>query len=517
MNYSFNLIDRPWIPCIFLNGRMQEFSLRETLTHAHEIRSIQGDSSLETAAIYRLLLAIIHSALRGPRTAADWNKIWLGGQGTLDQPWLQSYLEKWRHRFDLFDAAQPFYQAADERVKPKSVISLVMDMASGNMATLFDHHTEVPGETLTTAQAARILLTAQTCSLAGLCRPGLNFTDSPWARGVVFLVEGDTLFMTLVLNLLRYPSIASIPSLSTDSPAWEKDDPYIPAREIPEGYLDYLTWPSRRVMLFSEGEENNPVIHTMTVGPGLRLDDSLLDPCKLYKKRKTEGYFSIRFIEGRALWRDSAALFSVHSTVGYRPPETFSWIKDLATVYGHITKKQTYRFMALGMANNQAKVDFIHEEHLPLPLIYLENEDLVGHLSTALDLAEQTRFALRKAGQRLALLLISPKSEGKKWQEVDRISKEDAESLYAHWAVDSYFWQQLEIPFSALLMDLPSSLDALQNWQKAVQRSAWQALDQAAAYAGTDAAALKAAVRARGSLGYSLNEIFSEIKKETIV
>ena len=47
MTYSFNLIDQPWIPCAHPNGLMEEFSLRETLARAHDLRGVQGDSPLE--------------------------------------------------------------------------------------------------------------------------------------------------------------------------------------------------------------------------------------------------------------------------------------------------------------------------------------------------------------------------------------------------------------------------------------------------------------------------------------
>jgi hypothetical protein len=51
MIYSFNLIDREWIPCIQPDGGLAEFSLRQVLQRAHELRGVHGtvssaDSSL---------------------------------------------------------------------------------------------------------------------------------------------------------------------------------------------------------------------------------------------------------------------------------------------------------------------------------------------------------------------------------------------------------------------------------------------------------------------------------------
>jgi CRISPR system Cascade subunit CasA len=98
MTFTFNLIDQGWIPCIGADGRIQELSLRRCLTEAHHFTGIAGRTPLETAAIYRLLLAVLHSALRGPKNRAAWEALW--GAGTFEICWLKDYLDKWEYRFD---------------------------------------------------------------------------------------------------------------------------------------------------------------------------------------------------------------------------------------------------------------------------------------------------------------------------------------------------------------------------------------------------------------------------------
>ncbi|NMC12042.1 MAG: type I-E CRISPR-associated protein Cse1/CasA [Chloroflexi bacterium] len=506
MTYSFNLIDQKWIPCVHLDGHLEEYSLRETLTQAHTFRSIQGNFPLETASIYRLILAVLHSTYRGPHDHSDWAELW--SQRKWDDQAIIRYLNSWQDRFDIFHPSKPFYQIADDRAKPKSIISLVMDMAAGNMATLFDHHNESEGEAISPAKAARTIITVQTFGLAGLALPGAPFTDAPWARGVIFFVEGSNLFETLALNMLPYPDEKrnNMSSSNNDKPAWENDDPYKPVRQIPMGYLDYLTWQNRKVLLIPEGDVNSPIVRSMTVAPGLRLDANILDPMKLYRTGKKEaGFISTRFTEDRALWRDSATFFRLNSQKGDFPPKTFDFIADLAA-NDYIPRQQIYRIMALGMANDQAKIEFFQEQHLPLILDYLENEELVEQLNLALELAEQICFSLRVASQWLALLIVSPKSDGLKWSEIDRISKTNAENLITHWNVSRYYWQQLEIPFMQFLGELPKHPESIQTWRSTVQQTAWNALEQAINYAGNDAVALKAAVRARNMLGDSIKE-----------
>ena len=510
MTYSFNLVDQAWIPCIGVEGRICELSLRRTLAEAHEISGIAGSTPLETAALYRLLLAVLHSALRGPESAAAWGALWRAGKW--DEPWLHEYLDRWKYRFDLFDPQRPFYQSRDERVKTKSIINLAMDMASGNNAVLFDHHTEAGGAVISSSLAARLVITVQTFGLAGLCDPQqkLFFTDAPWARGIVFLVEGDNLFETLALNLLRYDVDNSrpLPGEIDDSPAWENEDLYQHDRIVPRGYLDYLTWQNRYIGLIPEGDTETPVVWAVSISPGLRLDPNTLDPMKHYRKDDKFGTLVLRFSEDRALWRDSATLYQVHSPQNSRPPENF---RETADRFSGDRKHRELRFIALGMANDQAKIEFFRHEHFPLPLDYLEKDELVGQLSTALQWAEEARRKLEYAAKWLAVLTISPKVDGKKWREIDKMSKEQAALLANHWAVERFYWSELDLSFLQLMGDLPRNADeALVNWESVIQRTTWKALDGAANLAGENPKALKAAVRARAVLGGGLKELFPD-------
>jgi len=65
----------------------------------------------------------------------------------------------------------------------------------------------------------------------------------------------------------------------------------------------------------------SPCVQMVTMAPGLRLDAGILDPMKLYRKGKDEGFLVNRFSEDRALWRDSAALFGLRSDRGNYPPK----------------------------------------------------------------------------------------------------------------------------------------------------------------------------------------------------
>jgi CRISPR system Cascade subunit CasA len=503
MSMEFNLIDAPWIPCIRADGQAAHLELRDTLLQSHELRELAGESPLVTAALHRLLLAVLHRVF-GPEDRDTWYGLWKAGRW--DAPRLDTYLTQWRHRFNLFDPDRPFCQAADDRVKPKSLNSLVLDLAFGNKATLFDHHTDAVGVTLTPAESARAVVAAQSFGLAGLSGLSQKFTDGTCARGVLFLVQGETLFETLMLNMLRYPTDDDVmPHNPDDCPAWEMDDPFIPDRSIPRGYLDYLTWQNRRILLMPEHTPKGTIVQQMTVAPALRLESEVLtrDPMKHFRLDKNRGLLVQRFNEDRALWRDSAALFSLHSD-RYRPPRTFQWLAELVDD-GGLDVSQTRRYLALGMANNQAKVDFYRTECMPLPLKYLRDDHLVGRLSDVLTMAESVRGQLWGAARQLATLILSPQADSDEGRKPD---PQDLDNLTNQWAVERDYWSRLEIPFRELLVALPDDVEGtLTDWRGTLYRTAWTAFDRVTGDLERDPRNLKATVCARDQLAAGLDKV----------
>jgi CRISPR system Cascade subunit CasA len=492
---------------------MEELSLRGVWEQAQELRGVQGDSPLETASLYRLLLAVIHSALRGPKNKGAWTELWNAKRFDMNK--FDTYFKKWHTRFDLFDKERPFYQVKfNNDGREKTSNDVMPDVASGTNATLFSHATDDNNIALSPSKAARTLLVMQAMSVAGgWGMAPKESSDAPWGRGVIFLTEDDTLFHTLMLNMFKYPDNAVVAGAKDDVPAWESENPFKPKREEPLGYLDFLTWQNRRVSLIPEGDEKSPVVKEMFISQGLKLNAAVLDPMKHYRIDEKKGYLFQRFSEERSLWRDSAALFKVHEPTTARPPQAFYWLANLADEE-LIQKHQTYRFMALGMANDQAKIEFYRHETFPLPLKYLQNDELVKQLSQALAYAENTGRALWTAGSRLALLIVAPNTDGKPWKDISKLTKEDANKLYQHWGAERFFWSRLEVPFYEFLQTMPEDKFALDRWKQTLQQTAWDALRNAEQMAGENTKALKATVKARGVLAYELGKLFEGLQPE---
>ena len=502
MTYSFNLIDQPWIPCAKMDGRLEELSLRETLAKAHELRGVQGDSPLETASLYRLLLAVVHSVLRGPKNKAAWEELWRAKQ--FDMSHLDQYFKQWHSRFDLFDEERPFYQFKDKDMVEKSALLLPHGMSTAN--ELFEHQMVVETNPIGFPQATRMLLVGQYFGLGGLVYPGKpNLTRSPLLNGVSFLVEGDSLFETLLLNCLQYAEHKPLPTLGVDEPTWEAEKPF-KKREQPNGYLDYLTWQNRKILLIPDEIMR---VKAMKIMRGLDLGKELEDPLKLYLKKES-GWRFLPFTKERSLWRDSHTLIKRHDLNNVHPPKTVEWLALLLDETDCLQPSQIYRYMALGAGVHykDAKIYFYRHESMPLPLTYLVKEDLVSKLNDAMIRTEQVKSSLNKASFSLAKNFISTTAEEKNGRQPD---VNDITKLMSHWNVETHYWSKLEVPFNTFVVDLPAEPEsALARWNETLQQTAWDALASAERMAGENTRALKAAVKARGALAYELKKLFEE-------
>jgi CRISPR system Cascade subunit CasA len=484
-----------------MDGRMGELSLLDTIAMAHELRGVQGDSPLETGSLYRLLLAVIHSVLRGPKSKRAWEELWQAKQ--FDMSRFDSYFKTWHSRFDLFDKERPFYQFMGDDMVEKSALLLPHGMSTAN--ELFEHQMVVETKPIGFSQSARMLLVGQYFGLGGLVYPGKpNLTRSPLINGVSFLVEGDNLFETLLLNCLQYAQHTPLPTLGVDEPTWEMEKPF-KSRNEPNGYLDYLTWQNRKVLLIPDETMR---VKAMKIMRGLDLGKDLEDPFKLYLKKDT-GWKFLPFTKERSLWRDSHTLFRRNDS-NIHPPKTVEWLALLLEETDCLKSSQIYRYMALGAGVHykDAKIYFYRHESMPLPLAYFlkGREDLVSKLNDVMTRTEHVKSSLNKAAFSLARNLISPTAEEKHGRQPD---VNDVNKLMMHWSVEAHYWSKLEVPFNFFIVDLPADPEsAIDLWYKTLQQTVWDAFESAERMAGENTHALKAAVKAHGVLASELKKLF---------
>jgi len=508
MTVSFNLSTQPWIPCLADNGTQVELSLSQCFAQAHELRELGGESPLVTVALYRLLLAILHRVHKGPESKEEWGALWQAGR--FDAARIQNYLDAQHDHFDLFHPARPFFQSTDKKygeLALKSVTSLIHDAASGNNATLFDHHIDQEEMDLTPAQAARYLLAAQAFGLAGLSGLTDKFSYAPCVGGVLFLVQGDTLFETLLLNLIPYDKETPFKRKKEDVPIWEMSDPFQP-RSAPNGYLDYLTWQNRRV-LFDAPKAGEPLfVRKMTMAPGMKIEGEFPNPMMYYRKDKERGYLPLRFNEARALWRDSSALFRLRHE-GHRPPLVLDWLAEVEDRY--LPKGQRQRILALGMSNDQAKTEFFRSEVMPLRREYLQAPTMVDDLDRLLKLADDVARQLWGAASTLANFILAPEQDLSKAESGEKgkgAQSDGVARLIGSWGMERAYWSQLEVPFRHVLETLPDDVDkASSEWKAILYRIARSAFNTISENLDSSPRSLKAVVNAEGQLEAGLRKL----------
>jgi CRISPR system Cascade subunit CasA len=458
---NFNLLEEPWIPCLPLaRAGVQEISLRDVLLQSHEVREISDASPLVVVALHRLLLAVLHRVF-GPATLGEWKSLRDGGSVPAGR--IDAYLKSWHHRFDLFDPVRPFYQTSEIDLSyATGSIARLSHEAGPNNAQMFSH-TDSPA--YSPAKAARSLVAWLAFAAPGLVgfeegdAKNRSASGAPLAPLAVSLVRGETLFDTLLMNLVRYNPHDEVPfaTQGADLPAWEREDQPKPIQRLPAGYLDLLTWQSRRVRLLPEADGNGGTLVRLTAHmkgfqfpPGYeRRGRETMAAFRRNEKAKPgqEPWPPLTLRPERAVWRDSLSLFQSTENVRKRP-STLGWLAALMES-GALLPQQILPLDVFGLHWDQANVLFWRHERLPLPLAYLEEADLQARLTTALEVAEEIGAILRQATRRTARLVLSPDLAG----EGREPPAEAVSDLANRLASARLYWSRLEARFSKFLVD----------------------------------------------------------------
>ncbi|MGE5595257.1 MAG: type I-E CRISPR-associated protein Cse1/CasA [Hyphomicrobiales bacterium] len=512
----YNLIEEPWLPVTYVGElERREVGLRTALHDAHRIRELADPSPLVTVALHRLLLAILHRVF-GPSTAERWRELW--EEREFDRSDIDAYLDP--DRFDLFHPERPFYQTPGipEHVAT-TVAKLGPEFAAGNNPVLFDHSLDDEPPSLSPAEAARRLVALQAFAIGGLVTrlPGEpSAADaSHLVKAAVVLVRGSTLFETLMLNLVRLDGRMKAPfdfDPARDRPAWERDETTAFTDRRLDGYLDLLTWQSRRVLLFPEGSP--PRVRRAAILGGYQFPaDYFLDDKETmvaYRRRATakaadEPLVPVGFTRGRALWRDTLSLLADVDD-GERP-QVVRWLTG-----PHAPRKRVFELAAFGLATDRAKVHLWRRDELPLPVAYLSDRDLVQVLRRGVDLAEDVGRLLRGAVRRMAALALTPDGDADR----DRL-----DNLVNSLGAEGAYWPNLDVPFRRFMRELPdgvaddAGLAARVRWAADIRRAAMESFEFAASAVESAGRGWRAAAQARPAFLGRLRQLLEEFAPST--
>lgn len=511
----FDLRQERWIPCERPDGSRELVGIERALVEAHTFAAIHDESPLVTAALHRLLLAILQRVF-APRTMDEW--IALYEARAFDAAKIRAYLDEWAERFDLFHPERPFLQVRglakvllDERGKepePTSARRFAIETSSYSGAVnLFD---PLPSEAaLRPDEAARSLLGYLGYTPGGRIQNEATSWDGGRLRpGAIALVRGDTLAETLVFNLLVHARRAA-----DDLPPWERASIERRVRAS-RGPVDLLVWPSRRVELLAERDGGGAIAvrHVLTAA-GERLEGDAPDPMFTFVTRDPKKPpFAVRIDPDRALFRDSAALFEAVAPAQHfhsRPAACTQLAEAIAE--GAVPRSARFQVELLGLASNQAAIDLWRAERLPLPGSLLTDGARLGTLRAALGLTEELARQLdfRVLGT-LAENAIAPGER--------TAHKEDIGNLKRALGGMAAYWSALGRAFPAWLDALGSAdPDAhLAPWKAILRKTAHDVLSEAERRLGTNARALQAGAKARGALSFVLGSVLGPAGRSQI-
>lgn len=464
MSESFSLVSEPWIEVERLDGSVAAASTLEVLSRAHELRGIVADP-LESAALHRHLLAVLHRAYEGPASRKEWLAIVRAKR--FDDGRVGAYLERVGGRMDLFHPTHPFAQTRGlaEKFKVSAIELLGFERSMwGAGRELFQHRSENFTPDFSPARAARALLAHHAFAAGGLVRkPGepTAATNAPLVRSAVVLLRGRTLFDTLVSNLLVYSPEDSMPISGTleDAPSWEQPPPPRDLDEkkepqhLPLGWLDLLTWTSRRLELVRDGDLITGFVRA--VGKGLA-EGTPRDPMVTYKRSDKFGEVCIGLDRDRVFWREAPALFASGlgtGDKGFHRPKALDQVssREALEVLGHDV---AYTLDVLGLNADSKRLSVIYlirAEHLRALARLFEDGSAFTEVELAIKNAETAVFALRTALRDYARTALSPGDRDP--------DPKDVSALVSSFGAEREAWSALKLHFDELLSALGKSDD----------------------------------------------------------
>jgi CRISPR system Cascade subunit CasA len=498
--YTFNLITQPWIP-VREGSALRLVGLQEALLEARRFTRIEDPSPLVTAALHRLLLAVLHRALEGPKDAYE-AAAWFGNG--FDAEKIRAYLDRHHDRFDLFHPQSPFYQVPDFTLERscRSWTVLAPELNSDNNKVLFDHSVTSRPRPLYPAEAARLLVANQTFALSAGRSVLCHTATAPVATAALAIVLGENLHQTLCLNLVSYPQS----EYERDHATWEQEPLRVDdlknceaARATPKGIVHRYTWLSRAVRLEPEEEGGETVVRWIAYASGVRYEEAAVrpDPMVAFRPdpKDPSKQYPLGFREGRALWRDFASLLP-------RPASAHSLgvVEHARNVYRALGTRFRGRgipVMVAGQANDQAKIELWRGEVYRLPEAILSDRDVWRFVEENLEKAEEMGKALNGAAFALAKELLSLGDR--------QPSNDDVNKLVQSFPHQIAYWSALEGQFADWIVRLGPDFEHQQaqlerDWLKTLQHEAQQAWRLTTLAAGDDARALRAIYKSEGVL-----------------
>lgn len=384
---EFNLLTEPWISVITdERGKTEEVSLIDVFKNADKYISLAGDMKAQDFAVMRVLLAVLHTVFS--RFDADgnpydsleldekfmqkaevdeddeedyledltntWIKIWKVGKFP---DIIETYLEKWKDRFYLYDDKYPFFQVTAKDfegekysskgspVQGKNINRLISE--SGNKISLFSPKKNIKDNknVLSDSEAVRWILTFQ--QYTGLSDKA-RFTKDKYkaSKGWLFdlggvYLEGNNLFETLWLNcILVHPKEEY--RLTVERPCWEHSPEENIATYFEKPVIDnvselYTNW-SRAVYIEPKEKNSEAFAIKIVKLPDTIHEDNFLEPMTIWRFNESgdnKGKYTPRKHRiNQSLWRSFGLIAFSDSGPNVEIPGIIKWFDKVVKIIG---------------------------------------------------------------------------------------------------------------------------------------------------------------------------------------
>lgn len=212
---TFNLVENPWIPVRYLDGRNALVSLETAFRECADIADLDC-APHERISLMRLLVCITQAELGAPDTPDDWD-----GFGDDLESRAPAYLRRAdiSPHFNLFGDGPRFLQGAvDESAEPYLASQMVFHFATGNSPTHLDHGGGTE-RVFSEAFLARTILIYQLFFVGGSMASKIK-GNGPALKILHTLLRGSNLKETVILNCIDSDTLASA-GISFGRPVWE--------------------------------------------------------------------------------------------------------------------------------------------------------------------------------------------------------------------------------------------------------------------------------------------------------
>ncbi|AMB99970.1 type I-E CRISPR-associated protein Cse1/CasA [Aerococcus urinaehominis] len=377
----YNLVDEYWIPVIVDDkGHSQMVSLLDVFTNGSQYLQLAGDTQTQNFAVFRLLLAVLQTALLRYELDGeirefpdeDWGYEDIDDlEEELNNTWLEiwqnesfpkivvDYLEAWRDRFYLFDDKYPFYQvtASDidaSKISKKQASSISgkninrMISESGNKIALFSPKFAASNnkEILAEDEIARWLITFQ--GYTGLSDKVIFGSEKyKSSKGWLFdigglYVEGNNLFESLTLNcILLHPDEKY--RFNPPKPCWEFEPQARIQRyfetDSPDNLAELYTNWSRGIYIDPDIDATKAFECQIVKLPDIKHEDQFLEPMTLWRHNDTgpsKNKFTPRKHQAnQSIWRSFGLIaLPTYYSDKQRQPGIIAWLNYLTPLIG---------------------------------------------------------------------------------------------------------------------------------------------------------------------------------------